>query len=114
MGNYRVTAPYVTLKVKDVSGVGVLMGYYCGAVVSDPLDAKQVDAQVALGFLEEVGGSATPEAPADEPAEPEALAKPHGNAGRDAWVTYALESGQASEDEVKDLSRDDLRDLYGN
>lgn len=39
--------------------------------------------------------------------------KPAGNASLEAWATYALESGQASEDEVKGLSRDELRELYG-
>jgi hypothetical protein len=109
MVTYKVVAPYVTLKVKDMTGTPVIQGYYAGAVV-DAVDEAQAQAQADLGFLEKVAP-----APEPEPAEPEgdAVAKPHGNAGRDAWVTYALESRQASEDEVKDLSRDELRELYG-
>jgi hypothetical protein len=38
--------------------------------------------------------------------------QPAGNASRDDWRAYALTQG-ATEDEVEDLSRNDLRDLYG-
>lgn len=43
----------------------------------------------------------------------EELEKPAGNASLEAWATYVLESDQASEDEIKGLSRDELRDKYG-
>lgn len=106
--SYKVIAPYVTVKVKDVSGQDVLLGYYRDGVVHDPIDRKHVGALVELGMVEEVS--------APEPEEPAApvFDKPAGNASQEAWATYALESGQASEDEVKGLSRDDLRELYGN
>lgn len=111
MGAYRVTAPYVTLKVKDVSGVTVVQGYYAGGVVQDPLEDEQFEKHVRNGWIEEAE-----DAPAEEvPETPEApvFERPAGNASQEAWATYALESGQASEDEVKDLSRDELRELYG-
>lgn len=46
----------------------------------------------------------------------EALAegeRPPGNASRDVWATYVLTAGLATEDEITDLTRDDLRDTYG-
>lgn len=45
--------------------------------------------------------------------ESEALEKPAGNASLEAWATYVLESDQASEDEIKGMTRDELRDKYG-
>lgn len=106
--SYKVLAPYVTTKVKDVSGQDVVMGYYRDGLIQDPADQDHVDALIELGMVE----ASTAELVEEEPAVP-VFDKPHGNAGRDAWATYALESGQASEDEIKDLSRDELRELYG-
>lgn len=45
--------------------------------------------------------------------EADELEKPAGNASLEAWATYVLESDQASEDEIKGLTRDELRDKYG-
>lgn len=45
--------------------------------------------------------------------ESDVIEKPAGNASLEAWSTYVLESDQASEDEIKGLSRDELRDKYG-
>jgi len=39
--------------------------------------------------------------------------QPAGNASKDEWRAYALTQG-ATEDEVADLSRNDLRDAYGS
>lgn len=111
----KVVAPYVTLKVKDVAGSDVVQGFYAGAVVPDPVDGDSLQKHLRTGMVEAV------DAPVDAPvAEPEpvveeapVLERPAGNASQEAWATYALESGQASEDEVKDLSRDELRELYG-
>lgn len=114
MGAYLVTAPYVTLKVKDVSGVAIVQGYYAGGVVQNLVEDEQFEKHVRNGCVEEAE-----EAPVEEPAEappaPEApvFERPAGNASQEAWAIYALESGQASEDEVRDLSRDELRELYG-
>lgn len=48
---------------------------------------------------------------ADE--ESDEIEKPAGNASLEAWATYVLESDQASENEIKGMSRDELRDKYG-
>lgn len=107
MGTYRVTAPFVTLKVKDFNGMTVVQGYYLDGLATDPIEDEQFEKHVRNGWVEKVDA---PEA--EEPAEP-VFERPAGNASQEAWATYALESGQASEDEVKDLSRDELRELYG-
>ena len=108
MVTYKVVAPYVTLKVKDLAGNAVVQGYYAGAVV-DVLDEAQAKAQADAGLLEAV--QAVPAAEVVE--ETPVLERPAGNASQEAWATYALESDQASEDEVKGLTRDELRELYG-
>lgn len=114
MGAYRVTAPYVTLKVKDVSGVTIVQGYYAGGVVQDPIEDDQFDKHVRNGWVEEAAASEPePERPATVVEDGPVYERPAGNASQEAWATYALESGQASEDEVRDLSRDELRELYG-
>jgi hypothetical protein len=111
MSSYKVIAPYVTTKVKDVSGQEVTLGYYRDGLIHNPTDPKHVEALVELGMVESADSGDEPGEPADP--EPPVFERPAGNAGRDAWATYALESGQASEDEIKDLSRDELRELYG-
>lgn len=40
-------------------------------------------------------------------------AQPAGNASREVWAGYVLAAGLASEDEIEDMGRDDLRDTYG-
>lgn len=106
--SYKVLAPYVTTKVKDVNGQDVMLGYYRDGLIENPVDQKHVDALVELGMVAKAGEPAVE----DDPAQ-RVFDKPAGNASQEAWATYALESGQASEDEVKGLSRDDLRELYG-
>lgn len=108
MGTYRVTAPFVTLKVKDFNGLTVVQGYYLDGIVTDPIEDEQFKKHLRNEWLEKTEV-------ADEPVEPAApvFERPAGNASQEAWANYALESGQASEDEVKDLSRDELRELYG-
>lgn len=111
MVSYKVVAPYVTLKVKDLTGGSVVQGFYAGGVV-DALDEEQAKAQVALGLLEVY------DAPAAEP-EPEVaeeapvLERPAGNASQEAWAKYAVDSEKATEAEVEGFTRDELRELYG-
>lgn len=56
------------------------------------------------------GGSSSSSAPSQQPtgAEP-----PAGNAGTEVWAAWAVEHGGATEEDVKDMSRDDLREKYG-
>lgn len=46
----------------------------------------------------------------------EALAEdecPAGNASRDVWAAYVLAAELATEDDIKDMTRDEIRDTYG-
>jgi hypothetical protein len=53
MADYRVIAPYVTLKVKDPTGGAVMLGFYQGAVVSD-VDEESLKHHLDGGFIEKV------------------------------------------------------------
>lgn len=112
MGAYRVTAPYVTLKVKDVSGVTVVQGYYAGGVVQDPLEDEQFEKHVRNGWIEEAEDpEPAPEAPVDE--------APKGNASREAWAAYAKDKKGAPDEETRPveeggLTQTALREKYGN
>ena len=54
---YVVTAPYVTLKVKDQAGGTVVGELYQGAPVPDSADPENVQRLVAKGMLAEAGTS---------------------------------------------------------
>lgn len=114
MGTYRVTAPFVTLKVKDFNGLTVVQGYYLDGLATDPIEDEQFKKHVRNGWVEKIDAPAGEDtSAASGEASPPVFERPAGNASQETWATYALESGQASEDEVKDLSRDELRELYG-
>lgn len=48
-----------------------------------------------------------------EPVDPAAASVPAGNASREAWAAYALSVG-ATEADIADLTRDQLRDRYSS
>ncbi|GAA4358417.1 hypothetical protein [Angustibacter luteus] len=54
--------------------------------------------------------------PADEAAQTEhdnrGLRRPRGGDTREAWVAWVVGTGQAAEDELEDLGRDQIRDLF--
>lgn len=58
MAKYVVTAPYVTLKVKDLAGGAVVGEFYQGAPVPESADAENVKRLVGKGMLAEVGTTA--------------------------------------------------------
>ena len=107
----KVLGEYAVLKVKDVAGSDVVTGYYKGALVPNVDDACAAH-NISIGFAEEYSQPAE-ESRADPRPPTPVLERPAGNASQEAWATYALESDQASEDEVKGLTRDELRELYG-
>lgn len=45
-------------------------------------------------------------------AESAGTLEPAGNASREEWATYVLTAGLATDDEIADLNRDQLRDTY--
>lgn len=47
------------------------------------------------------------------PARPDVIARPAGNASRADWAAYALGQGKTP-DELEDLGRDQIRDLFGD
>lgn len=51
--------------------------------------------------------------PVESAIEVEEASPPAGNAGRDEWAKYVVESGNATEDEIAEMGRDDLRDTFG-
>lgn len=51
--------------------------------------------------------------PVESAVEVEEVAPPAGNAGRDEWAKYVVESGKATGDEIAEMGRDDLRDTFG-
>ena len=113
MGAYLVTAPYVTLKVKDVSGVTIVQGYYAGGIVQNPVQDEQFEKHVRNGWVENASApekAPEPEPPANEP--------PKGNASRDEWAEYAKGKGASAEEtrpvEEGGLKQTELRDKYGN
>lgn len=58
--SYRVTAPYVTLKVKDATGSPVITGFYRGAVVPEGVDEASLKHHLDSGMVEEVGSKDAP------------------------------------------------------
>ena len=63
---YRVTAPFVYLKVKDpVIGSYAVQGFYEGAVVDD-VDEDNLKHHLDLGMVEEVGARVAVSEPVDK------------------------------------------------
>lgn len=93
--------PLVIVRTQDQS----LIHLYDGMPVPANADPADVERLAALGFV--AGG---PEVvPAEESEQP---AKPAGNGSKEEWAAYAVQSGQATEDEIVGLTRDELRGLY--
>lgn len=121
MDTYRVTAPYITLKVRDLAGALVLNEFYRNAPIPDTADPADRDRLVAKGMIEKIAApkAETKTEPKVETKEPKApaVAVPAGNASRDEWAAYAASKGApAKETKPVDeggLSRDDLRAKYG-
>lgn len=69
--SYTVVAPYVTVKVRDVTGKWNLHGFYAGAPLPADCDQDDLDRLTRKGML----AKAEP-APEPEPAKPAKAAKP--------------------------------------
>jgi hypothetical protein len=135
---YKVTAAYVTLRVKNDLDQEVLLGYYEGAVLPEGVNEDDLQRHIRKGMVAEEGTeeaeAATPFGkpvtfdaagmPVTEPPKPASDrgqrtdGKPAGNASRDDWAAYAATKG-APEEETRaqdegGLSRDDLRAKYGS
>lgn len=72
---YRVTAPFVYLKLKDpVTGAFAIQGLYEGAVVDD-VDPDNLRHHLDLNMVEEVASPPAPE-PDPEPSDDDAVEAP--------------------------------------
>lgn len=142
MTAYRVTAPYITPKVRDDAAGGyVHKGYYADAVlqgenidpaslrhhleggmlaeVEAPVEAKAAAVEVPAEPAEASSGE-TPavDTPPSDPAGPPV--RPHGNASAATWLDYAVSlraEGVSEEDARAALSektKAELIAVYGN
>jgi hypothetical protein len=105
---YRVTAPFIMLKVKDaVTGAFTFQGLYEGAIADD-VEPENLKHHLDLGMVEEVAAEvvSTPQGDAAAAAD---VAPPRAGkgSGRDEWAAYAAAVGVVVDD---DMSRDDIID----
>lgn len=116
MAVYRVTAPYVTLKVRDVTGKASVMGFYKDARVDrDQVDSASLKRHLDRGYVElveqgEPARESTPEPQGEPPAEPTGEARPGQNAPKSEWVDFAVAQG-VDRDEADSLTKADLINL---
>jgi hypothetical protein len=90
---------------------GTYRHLYQGAIVPEEADADHVKLLAEDGAIG--NGEPTVEPDTASAGETESPVKPAGNASHEAWATYAVQSGQTTEEEAKGLTRDELRELYG-
>lgn len=103
---YIVTAPYVTLRVKDQTGAEVLLGFYEAAPVPDSVDKDDLERHLRKGMIAKAGteeaDAASPvgrpvqfdaagmPAPAKTAGEGRPDGQPALYASKSAWVDYAV------------------------
>lgn len=120
----KVIGEYAILKVKDVAGSDVMVGYYRDAVVPN-VDDESARHHIESGLAEEHADvdepTAEPEPPSDGTTGPggdNSSAVPKGNASREEWAEYASNRGAPEEETrpVEDggLKQTELREKYGN
>lgn len=98
MGAYVVTAPLAIVR----GAGGELMHLYDGQAVPDNADPHDV------GRLAEAGAVAASKETVAAAAQ---VDKPARSASHDAWMAYALSSGQWTATDLDALTRDEIRDL---
>ena len=108
-------------KVKNISGDDRLVQgrlVLAGAVLEVPADEvwSYTCQEANWAPADEEATAVHDEAYAVAHAVEEALEEhepPAGNASREVWAQYVLAAGLATEDDITDMSRDELRDTYG-
>jgi hypothetical protein len=73
--NYRVTAPYVTLRSKAEAGGDVVLGYYAGALVPETVDLEDLARLIRKGMVEKLEGPEASAVQKQQAAEAEAARK---------------------------------------
>ncbi len=115
-----MTVAYATVKVLDpISGKWTVLGFYQGAILPDSADPDNVANLVRREYAEWVDDEPVvqPEEPVAESGEPPR--RPHGNAGKAAWVEYAVARRDegVSEDDARavaeQMTKEDLVAEYG-
>ncbi|MEO3929244.1 hypothetical protein ABGB07_36145 [Micromonosporaceae bacterium B7E4] len=120
MTAYRVTAPYVTVKVVDeITTKETIVGFYEGGILPSNVVKESAELLVKKGMVEKAKGVTAPPGSAststlEQSPTPTA---PSGRASREEWATYATSKGAPAEEtkpvDEGGLSRDDLRAKYG-
>lgn len=103
-------------KVKNVSGEDRFVPWLAGRLVLAGA-VIEVDDEQAWAFTEQASvwepvDKAAQKAHDAGVAELKPPEEPGGNASREAWAAYVVTTGKATNDEIEDLSRDDIRDTY--
>jgi hypothetical protein len=108
MGRYRVTTP-----VADYSGaLGDLVFTRGEAIANDEDHAAELAYAEARGYgIEPYDEPAAVEDPADEP-DPDGM--PRKSASTEAWRQYATGVGDLTEEQIADMSRDQLVAHYAS
>lgn len=118
MRSFKVLAPYVTLKVKDIAGQNVVQGFYRDGLVQNPVEDEAFEKHVRTKLIEEVKASKQEKQEPAPPAAPPADPAPAGNASREDWAAYAKSKGAPDEEtrpvEEGGLKQTELREKYGN
>lgn len=110
MGRYRVTTP-----VADYSGaLGDLVFTHGEALANDSDHAAELAYAKARGYgIEPYDQPAPADEPAEEPDTGEGGA-PKKSASTDVWRQYATSVGDLTEDQIADMSRDQLVAHYAS
>lgn len=103
---FRVTAPYVTVRLVAVpGGPATTHGFYAGAVLPPQVDRESALTQLRKGFVEEITDEVQPveerrivEVSDSPPAGP---VRPAKNASKAAWVDYAVTQRADGADEAE-------------
>lgn len=125
--NVRVTAPYVTLRVRDNLGAWTVRGLYAGAVVPKAdVDAESLRHHLDSDLVALVAADSPAQAP--EPTELQAPLvdsddqgpiRPADNANKPVWVEYAvlMRADDVSEEDARSaaeaMSKADLIKQFG-
>lgn len=82
MTGYIVTAPYVTLRVKDQQGAEVLLGFYEAATVPDSVVKEDLERHLRKGMVAKTGTEAADAAsPVGRPVQFDAAGMPAATTG---------------------------------
>lgn len=102
-GDDRIAKSLLVMRDADLEvSVDEVWSYTCQesnwAPADDEAQAAHDEAYAVAHAVEEALGENEP---------------PAGNASREVWAAYVLAADLATEDDIKDMTRDELRDNYG-